>query len=224
MNTQFFTIQKLWPALLLVLGGCIGTDILEEIFVPERIEITRMVESLEVGTSFTFEADYFDTTGSLSSVPVVWRSSNDNVISINENGEATAVSAGSAVISAAFGAATDNITVEAGETTVMMPTERSGTFRGLASYRVEGMFTLAEEGGNIVLSFNEDFTASNGPGLYVYLSNNEANINGALEVGSLQANSGTQSYTISGINVNTFDYCLIYCKPFGVAFGTGQFE
>ncbi|OEK07258.1 hypothetical protein BFP71_04110 [Roseivirga misakiensis] len=104
--------------------------------------------------------------------------------------------------------------------------ERTGSFMGLRNYTVNGDFTLSENGDNLELTFSSNFQSSNGPGLFVYLSNNSTRVTGGIELGQLSANSGTQTYIISRQNaeLDTYNHVIIYCKPFGVAFGTGEFD
>ena len=234
MNTQIEGPQPkrlprwaLWaatPLMLVLLSRCIGTDILEIVVVPERIEITRIVQTLEVGTEFTFEADFFDNTGTPAQQAVAWRSSNPEIIAINSSGTARALQPGMVTIFASVGELTDSIEVEAGQETIMMPPTRMGTFRGLNNYTVNGGFSVAEDNDGIVLTFAEDFSTQNGPGLYVYMSNEAGSVVGGLEVARLAQTRGSHSYTIPGINARTYDHVLIYCKPFGLPFGTGALE
>ncbi len=206
--------------------GCIGTDIVEEVIVDTEVAITSRIQSLAVGESFQFEADFFDELGERVSSDIVWSSDNDQIVSITSGGLATAIAPGDVIIRAVSGAARDSVMLTAGAVTVFGPLERSGNFRGLRNYRVNGSFTLTENGNNLELTFSSNFSSSNGPGLFVYLSNNASRTNGGIEVGRLQRNSGSQTYTISRdrAQLDTYNHVIIYCKPFGAAFGTGKFE
>ena len=208
--------------------GCIGTDILEIEIVPRRVEITLAVDSLRVGENFQFIADYFDSTGSQMAANITWRSSDESVISVDEQGLAAAHMEGSAIIYAAVNEIQDSIPVVAGDQTSVMVTERSGSFQGLSSYRVEGQFTLRpimDMGQQLELVFDENFRTSNGPGLYVYLSNSGTSVSGGLNLGKLESNSGAQRYEVPPeVNLNTYDFAVIYCQPFGVSFGFGEFN
>jgi len=202
--------------------GCIGTDIVEDTIVPERLSIGNQVSELRVGDSHQFNVDYFNEYGEPTMVQVNWTSSNSNVISIENDGVATALAEGMATITALFGEASDAITVTAGASTTMASSVRSGTFSNANDYQVSGNFSLTEVSGGLELTFGENFRSSNGPGLFVYLSNQALGVNGGFEVGRLAKNSGSQSYTIEGdVKLRTYNFVLIYCKPFGAAFGTG---
>jgi hypothetical protein len=209
----------------LILWGCIGTDIVEDVIVPERVSIGDAVNRLRVGDSFMFSAEYFDDIGQPTSAPIVWSSTNSAVVSITPQGLATANIAGTVFIKAQFASASDSIEVEAGNVTSLVTRERNGTFQGLNNYTVNGGFSLAVVGDDLELTFNDEFQASNGPGLFVYLTNNPSSVAGGIEVSALVRNSGRQRYIITGATqLNTYDFVLIYCKPFGVPFGRGTFN
>lgn len=211
---------------LLALSSCIGTDIVEEAVVPEEVSITASIDSLMVGDSFVFSADYFDMLGRRADEPVVWSSSDHAIIDITQAGVATALAQGNVYIRAAVGAALDSIRVNSGDVTSTVENQRMGMFQGLRSYNVQGVFTLTDTGDELELTFASDFRASNGPGLFIYLSNASTNVNGGIEVGSIQANSGMQTYIINkeDAQLNSYTHVVIYCKPFGVAFGFGEFD
>ncbi len=206
-------------------ASCIGTDIVEQELIPERVQITSKADSIKVGESFTFEAQYFDNLGNPVVSDFVWESSDPGIISIDASGVAQANAAGNATLTVKVNEASDATVVNAGEVTSTPEEEREGVFTGNRDYVVNGDFNLSNATGELVLTFANNFTASNGPGLYVYLTNSETSISGGFEAGRLKSNSGGQTYTLTGnINVNTYDYVLIYCKPFGIPFGVGQFE
>ena len=211
---------------VLALSNCIGTDIVEEVVVPEEVSITSSIDSLMVGDSFVFGADYFDMFGRRAEDPITWSSSDESVISITQAGLAMALSAGDAYIRAAVGNAIDSVKVNSGDVTSMVENVRMGMFQGLSSYNVEGVFTLTDTGDNLELTFGSDFRASNGPGLFIYLSNASRSVNGGIELGALQSNSGTQTYVISKdrAQLNSYSHVVVYCRPFGVAFGFGEFD
>tara|TARA_R110001599_G_scaffold145336_2_gene327760 strand:- start:18970 stop:19662 length:693 start_codon:yes stop_codon:yes gene_type:complete len=207
------------------LSGCIGTDIVEDIIVPETISINNAIDSLRIGETYTFSADYFNELGEPSQATVEWLSSDPSVISIESTGAAEALSEGNVYIKALRGENVDSVKVNAGNTTSVLANKREGTFVGRNNYSVSGDFSLMEMSGNLTLVFADNFRASNGPGLYVYLSNQPTNISGGIELGKLKKNTGAQTYSISeNIQLNTYNYVIIYCKPFGVPFGTGSYN
>lgn len=209
-----------------LLVSCIGTDYVEEVQVPEEVNIVTSVDSLKVGESFQLVADYFNNLGEKVEVPIEWSSTDSNIISVSNQGIAEALAQGDVHVIASFGEAADSVMINAGNVTTLNENERTGTFMGRSDYSVEGRFILKELDDRLELVFEDNFRASNGPGLFVYLSNQITNVTGGLELGSLKSNSGNQVYTIdkSLAQLESYQYVLIYCKPFRVTFGYGEFE
>ena len=223
MNTKL-TYLKYLP-LLALLVSCIDTDIVDQELVPARVSITSKADSIRIGDSFQFQAQYFDDLGNVVDADITWASSDPSIISIQGSGLATANSEGNVTISAMANETSDMVMVNAGESTSVPPNERTGTFRGNRDYVVNGTFTLSDNPGELLLTFSDDFSATNGPGLYVYLTNSESSTSGGVELGELQSNNGAQTYEVDDeVQLGTYDYVLVYCKPFGVAFGIGKFD
>ncbi|WKT57243.1 DM13 domain-containing protein [Candidatus Nitrosotenuis chungbukensis] len=65
----------------------------------------------------------------------------------------------------------------------------------------------------------EDFKATNGPDLHVYLATDDKATN-YVDLGSLKANVGNQNYRIpEGTDLSKYDTALVWCKQFSVLFG-----
>lgn len=207
-------------------SSCIGTDIVEELEVPEEVTISEAVDSLRIGDTFQFAASHFDDFGLKTDQTILWGSTDPAVISIDAEGLATALTEGDIYIRAWVGDAADSVKVNSGETTSLMSSTRNGSLQGNSSYTVIGDFNLTDVGDHLELTFESNFRASNGPGLFVYLSNSSSNVTGGIEVGQLMSNSGDQTYVISkdDAQLNTYSHVIIYCKPFGVIFGFGAFN
>jgi hypothetical protein len=70
----------------------------------------------------------------------------------------------------------------------------------------------------------EDFRATNGPDLYVYLSTDKG-ASDFVNLGRLKGNIGNQNYEIpEGINLSKYDSALIWCQAFSVLFGSAELE
>jgi len=100
----------------------------------------------------------------------------------------------------------------------------SGKFVGIGDgiHDAQGIVkTIPLDDGNNILRF-ENFEATNGPDLYVYLSiDNQAS--DFVNLGRLKANNGNQNYDIPyGTDLSKYDNVLIWCKAFGVLFGSSQ--
>lgn len=66
----------------------------------------------------------------------------------------------------------------------------------------------------------EDFRATNGPDLYVYLSSDKQ-ASDYVSLGRLKANIGNQNYEIpEGTDLDKYGTVLIWCQQFSVLFGS----
>ena len=212
--------------MVLFLSSCIGTDIVEDLWLEPRLQINSRLVTLGLGETFQLSVEYFNKMGVAENVPVNWHSSDPSIISIDMEGYALAQMMGEVTITASFMGTEDSIVVKAANNTMEAPNRRTGSFRGANNYSVNGDFMLEEVDGKLRLTFDANFSASSGPGLFIYLSNQTNSISGALELGRIQANSGVQIYEtdLQNAGLNTYDFVLVWCKPFGVLFGSGQLE
>lgn len=102
-----------------------------------------------------------------------------------------------------------------------------GQFSGKGSYSVSGDVSIYEnESNEIIVEFAENFSASTGPGLYVYLSNSNNGVAGGVELGKLESNTGGQLYNVSLIDntlsLESYNHVIVHCKPFNVVFGYAE--
>ena len=68
----------------------------------------------------------------------------------------------------------------------------------------------------------ENFKATNGPDLYVYLSTDKTNAD-IVNLGRLKGNIGNQNYLIpAGTDITKYNTALIWCRAFSVIFGSAQ--
>ena len=106
----------------------------------------------------------------------------------------------------------------------IIPMSYAGMFVGVGDgvHDAQGdTFTIPLENGNEVLRL-ENFKATNGPDLYVYLSTDKE-ASDYIDLGRLKANSGNQNYDIpSDANLEKYNNVLIWCKAFGVLFGSAE--
>jgi hypothetical protein len=100
----------------------------------------------------------------------------------------------------------------------------AGTFVGVGDgiHDVQGdVFTISLEDKSNILRL-ENFKSTNGPDLYVYLSTND-NASEFINLGELKANNGNQNYNIpEDSDLNKYNKVLIWCKAFGVLFGSAE--
>lgn len=91
-----------------------------------------------------------------------------------------------------------------------------------ALHKGSGTARIVEQSGVRYLRL-EDFEVTNGPDLYVYLSESKApgssieSISKYISLGSLKGNAGNQTYAIPE-NVRGYDTAIIWCQEFGVLF------
>ena len=226
--TTLFSMRKapfyFLVSLALTLSSCIGTDILDvELFDPE-VRIVSQVVSLEEGTTFQFMGIYLDEFGMEASANLQWSSSDETIISIDNTGLATAQMEGTAFITVSFDGLEDELAVLVNKSETNVG-DRIGEFKGLDGYEVIGDFSLDVAGTGLELNFKDNFSTVPGPGLYVYLTNSQSSVAGGAELGPLKNTVGAQTYQVpGGIELGTYDYVMIYCKPFTVPFGLGTFE
>jgi Electron transfer DM13 len=75
--------------------------------------------------------------------------------------------------------------------------------------------------GNYILRL-ENFKSTNGPDLYVYLSEDKTNAD-IINLGRLKGNIGNQNYPIpAGTDLSKYNTALIWCRAFSVLFGSAQ--
>lgn len=216
--------------LTISISSCIGDDILDDKVDPE-LRITNIIDSLQVGTEFQFDATYFNNVGLSQQTNIIWTSSDPSIISISPSGLAEANDEGSVLITAT---ASENEEVVVEEFTLVASegasdtapkTERSGTIVASSFYVLEGDFTLSQTSDGVRLDIDDNYRASQAlPGLYVYLSNNPNSIAGALEIGEVEVFEGRHNYELDGVGLNDFKYIVYFCKPFNVKVGDGEIE
>jgi len=97
-------------------------------------------------------------------------------------------------------------------------------------YKVKGTWSLVERDGMNYVKFSDDFKTKNGPDLKIFLSpKSAADVNGknategALNLGALTKNKGTQEYAIpAGTDLSNFSTVLIHCEAYAILWGGGS--
>jgi uncharacterized membrane protein YphA (DoxX/SURF4 family) len=98
-----------------------------------------------------------------------------------------------------------------------------GNFSGSGGHSVAGMAKIIDNNGVKTVRL-ENFSATNGPDLKVYLAN-EINAASFINLGNLKSISGNQNYTLTGMpDIAQFKYVLIWCQQFGVGFGVAELQ
>ena len=105
----------------------------------------------------------------------------------------------------------------------------AGTFSSRNRYTVEGQASVFElEDGSRVLRL-EDFSSTNGPDLFVYLTaadeaDDDADLDADhVDLGVLRGNIGDQNYAIpEDVDLDDYDTVVIWCRRFTVGFGAAD--
>lgn len=100
----------------------------------------------------------------------------------------------------------------------------AGTFVGVGDgiHDAGGTAKVLERAGGGQVLRLEDFFSTNGPELHVYLSTDKGD-GDYIDLGLLKGNRGNQNYDIpAGTDLTVHDNVLIWCKPFGVLFGSAE--
>lgn len=190
-----------------------------------KVVVAATQNTLSVGATLQFSAKAYDGNNQeVSGQMVAWASSNPSILSINAVGLATGQSAGMASVTASV-AGVNSLPVSI-EVMPVGGSSRSGNFSGNMGYSVSGTATLQQTGSSLKLVLGSNFQSSNGPQLGVYLAKTASgglNSQNSLKLANLLSNSGMQEYNVpAGVDLNDFDYVVIYCIPFNVRFGTAQ--
>lgn len=109
-----------------------------------------------------------------------------------------------------------------------------GMFVGKEEHQASGSYQIEEsEGGDLTLTFSEDFEVTQGPDLYVFLSpeevgnltNDNATGAGALRVDTLHSSEGQQDYDLNDtINLDDYNSVVIYCVEFSALFAGAELD
>ncbi len=123
---------------------------------------------------------------------------------------------------AAFGQ--DEVAVEAVEASLP-----SGNFIKKKK-KLQGGWEVVQRDGNTYIKFADDFRASKGPDLKVFLSpldvataTGKTAAEGALNIGELQKTKGAQEYLVpADVNIADYSSVLVHCEKFSVLWGGGD--
>ena len=159
---------------------------------------------------------------------ITWNSSNESILTVDANGKVTAISEGTAEVTATV----DGIMSNAFEIMVMDVTSQMRTaILERIDYDTEGTAILELTSDNELKLVFQDFNSPDAvrlPGVVVYLSNSldasDAKNNG-LEIGPVPQTSGNFTMTINSSDPATdfaqYDYVFLICKPYTIAYGGG---
>lgn len=182
-----------------------------------EVRVTANQTIIGIGGMVVLNAEALNGLGQpVAGQSFTWRSENPQIASVAEEGMVTGVATGKTRIFAE----TNGISSPGFEIEVAAAS-RMGTFAGLNGYQVRGTAFLENSAAGPVVRLGADFQSSNGPGLYVYLSNSANSVAGGVEVGRLRKNSGEDTYALpAGVGLTDYNVVVILCKPFSIPFGS----
>ena len=100
----------------------------------------------------------------------------------------------------------------------------TGTFVEIGDgfHEVDGVVKVIPVDSGAQILRLENFKATNGPDLYVYLSKDKS-ASDFINVGRLKGNVGNQNYEIpAGTDLSKYNTVLIWCRAFSFLFGSAQ--
>ena len=121
--------------------------------------------------------------------------------------------------------------VEAAEPVVV--TEAVGMFEGVGRYSGAGTAVVLSDGIERFVRFEDDFSTTNGPDLFVFLGTGSGRYDDPveyIELGVLRGNIGSQNYEIpavhpttgSPIDLSVFDHVAVWCRRFDATFAVAR--
>ena len=235
-------IKLISPLLLILfLGSCVGTDLVDEQIVPEKLSITSNFNNAKIGDKIKLQANFFDSYGYKSDCDVTWETKNEGVVKISADGFAEILDTTRTEVIAKCSGSSDTIIVHLGgtppDTTMMEPTVlRMGTFQnGAGGYFARGTGDIIDDNGVLKVRLNEDFATSSGPSVYLFLATHKdggyayekggqviTSQSVQLTPNKMTKYTGVQQFEIpAGVDANDYDFIVVYCI-LGPVFGSAQ--
>jgi len=220
-------MKKLKILFLLTFIGCIETDIEEQLEQNFMIAPTIRDVIFRVNESYFIDAIYTDEFGDTLDVDINWASSDPNVLSFDGD-TARCHTTGVISITAEARGLLDETIIEIfdEDEDVNLATERNGMLQGVGGYDIVGDMTISTNSDGDVILNVEGYTPD-GPGPYFYLSNSASSVSGGINLGEAKA-TGNYEINISAldanVSINSYDYLVVWCEPFRVRLGFGEFN
>lgn len=216
-----------------VQGGGITSEQLQVTVVESANDVAKvLIEASKVGiavdevlalqaTAWNVANQQIDETAE-----AIWSVSDASIASIDANGNLTGLSDGLVSVTASI----DGVNSEALEFTVGTM-ERTAEFRGVSGYNAEGTATLSRnEQGDVILEFSSDFDTDFALGTFIFLSNTTSGSgtrSSGLDLGEIRS-GGAKTFNISAlepsVELDTYRYVIVLCRPASITFGLADFE
>lgn len=214
------------PSFRSFLGPVINVNVVSNPTAIAIVSITSATNMLTVNstTQLSVEARTLDSTV-ITGRPVEWFSENPTIATISSSGLVTAIRSGTVAVHAKIDGIKSNSIIF----TISAPF-RSGVFVMAGGYQASGNTRLGVEGGRLILRLEDNFVTSFALGTFIYLANStnaSAVRSGGLEIAQI-TNNGAHTFDISAVNssvnINTYRYVVILCKPATVTFGYADLQ
>lgn len=228
---------------LLFLYACVGTDLIDDPIIGEKITISPRIDSLAIGKEQIFNTKFTNKYG-IEETPktITWRSSDPSKISIDATGKAKALAVGKTTIYATTGTVTDSIVLNKNNSTSGGNNDttfiKKGVFQAVSgSYSIKGNVIVRTVKGITQIATDAGFAVSAGPSLYLLLTNhidgrytvtsggNAVNaVSAQITTNKLSTFSGSLTWTApSDVNPSNYKYVVFYCA-LGPVFGYAELK
>ncbi|CAD5253862.1 MULTISPECIES: DM13 domain-containing protein [unclassified Imperialibacter] len=185
------------------------------------IKITGEAMRVEAGESVDLNAFVYNSADvTIDDIEVTWSSTDPAIASVDNEGLVLGVADGTTnIIASADGVNSEPYQIIVGGEFGV----RTGSFVGKGGYNVSGDVRVSILDSNALqVSLQDNFNSNNGPGLFVYLSNQDNSVAGGKELAALASTTGPSSYRADGVAIDDYKYVIILCKPFNVVFGLAE--
>jgi hypothetical protein len=242
------SLKMLSLCALLLLGGCIGTDVVDDPIVDGQLEIVPERLALLVGASEMAVATYFNMFGIEEAVAVTWSTEPESVATVDANGLVTGNAPGQAFLFASYFITKDSIrvTVVQNETEVAMVDITSPQTSLSIGESISLIATAKNINGGMVsgsgaqwFSTDETFVTIDGTGTVtgqstgvakvyatidgVFSNEIEITVGGGKRVGTFQSANGYEATGMVTLEVEGGNLILKFSDDFMTDFALGTF-
>lgn len=230
---------------ILLLNSCIGTDLIDDPIIDEKIRLSPRIDSLTIGKEQLFSIKFTNKYGVEEPAKnAVWRSSDASKITVDATGKVKAIALGKTTIYVTNGVATDSLVLNkqsdmgsnsnTNDTTFI----KRGVFKSVSSsYSAAGNVRLQTVKGITQIVTDANFNVSAGPSVYLLLTNhtdgrytvtpgsNAVNAASAqITANKLTKFSGAETWIVpAGVNPADYKFVVLYCV-LGPLFGTAELK
>lgn len=222
--------------------SCIGTDLIDDPIIDEKLTILPRIDSLIVGQEQVFTTSYTNQYGMEASAgSILWSSSKPENISIDALGKASGIAPGKATIYASFGGLKDSLVLNGGVNNNNQSDTsffKQGIFMTVNShYFAKGKLYVQTVNGQSKIRTDVDFGTSAGPSVYLLLANHKSGsytvtpgghaintVSAQITANKLTSFSGVQTWAIpAGVNPANYKFAILYCV-LGPVFGAAELQ